>query len=115
MSEVGRVPISKLAYLDVPDRKWSDQRWSDQWVISPQYTPFISRWNNPLILAIDPNFQRDILVNIKKKSDHPGVYEQASILGGEKIQGPGSSPKPRGKPLVGKKFMKDREVTSSGL
>ena len=24
------------------------------------YTPFISRWNHPLILTTDPNFQRDI-------------------------------------------------------
>ena len=29
---------------------------------NPQYTPFVSRWNNPLILTIDPNFQRDIEV-----------------------------------------------------
>ena len=25
-----------------------------------EYPPFISRWNKPLILTIDPNFQRDI-------------------------------------------------------
>ena len=37
---------------NVPDRKWSDQRWSDQWIITPRNTPFISRWNNPLILTI---------------------------------------------------------------
>ena len=32
----------------------------DQWVMSPQYSPSRSRWNNPLILTIDPNFQLDI-------------------------------------------------------
>ena len=30
-----------------------------KWVIYPTY---MSRWNNPLILSIDPNFQPDILV-----------------------------------------------------
>ena len=30
--------------------------------LSSQYIPLISSWNNPLILTIDPNFQRDILV-----------------------------------------------------
>ena len=29
---------------------------------NPKYIPFISRWNDPLILTIDPNFQRDIQV-----------------------------------------------------
>ena len=31
---------------------------------SPQYTPTIYKdwWNNPLIVTIDPNFQRDIPV-----------------------------------------------------
>ena len=44
-----------------------------KWLVNalyPQYTPFISRWTNPLILTIDPNFQRDIQVvgwNIHKK------------------------------------------------
>ncbi len=33
-----------LLYLDVPDRKWMDQWWSDQWVISPTYT-----WGIPTI------------------------------------------------------------------
>ena len=41
---------------DVPDRKWTDQRWSDQWIIWPSDIPFIGSWNNPLILTSDPNF-----------------------------------------------------------
>ena len=57
-----------MRHLDVPGRKCWDQRWSDQWVISPQYTPFI-RWNNPLILTIDPNFQRDIQVDRKSRAN----------------------------------------------
>ena len=28
-------------------RKWMDQRWSDQWVFSPQHITSIRRWNNP--------------------------------------------------------------------
>ena len=32
--------------------------------LQPQYTPCISRRNNPLILTIDPNFQRDIQVGL---------------------------------------------------
>ena len=27
------------------------------YVSLPEGTPFVSRWNNPLILAIDPNFR----------------------------------------------------------
>ena len=54
-------------YLDVPDRKWTDQWWTDQWVsFTPRNSPFISRWKNLLILTIDPNFQRDIQVWLSK-------------------------------------------------
>ena len=33
-----------------------------KWDISPTYKWGILGWNNPLILTIDPNFQRDIQV-----------------------------------------------------
>ena len=43
--------------------KWVSTAWMSQEVskglvsgLEPQYTPFISMWNNPLILTIDPNF-----------------------------------------------------------
>ena len=29
---------------------------ASEWVITPPCLPFLSRWNNPLILAIDPKF-----------------------------------------------------------
>ena len=34
--------------------------------VGSQYTPFTSRWNNPLILTSDPYFQRDIQVWVFK-------------------------------------------------
>ena len=33
-----------------------------KWVISPTYKWGMLGWNHPLILTIDPNFQRDIQV-----------------------------------------------------
>ena len=41
--------------LDVPGRKWTDQRWSDQWVISPSYIPFISIGYNPVTTHPETN------------------------------------------------------------
>ena len=42
-------------YLGCP---WNGCKWLVyKWVITPRYTPFISRWNNPLKLTIDPNFR----------------------------------------------------------
>ena len=37
-----------------------------------QYTRFISRWNNPVILTIDPNFQHDLPHLIWQK--YPIIY-----------------------------------------
>ena len=34
----------------------------NKWAIPPTKTPFTGRWNNPLILTIDPNFRVDIQV-----------------------------------------------------
>ena len=54
-------------------RKWSDQGWTDQWVINNpnihQQTPFISRWNNQLLLTIDPitSNERDIRSRMTRK------------------------------------------------
>ena len=50
---------------DVPGRKWMDQWWSDQWVVSPTYKQ--ARYIGVItslqyILSFDPNFQRDIQV-----------------------------------------------------
>ena len=44
-----------------------DQWRSDQWVISPILINVVYWGYNPLILTIDPNFQRDIQVNDSEK------------------------------------------------
>ena len=45
--------VSNIQTLGCPRKLGSKVRISG---LSTQYTPFISRWNNPLILTIDPNF-----------------------------------------------------------
>ena len=45
----------------------------------PQHTPFISEWNNPLILAIDPIFQRDILVVLVEPKSLRGVLNTPKV------------------------------------
>ena len=40
--------LQVLTILRCP-RKWMDQGWTDQWILTLIYIPFISRWNNPLI------------------------------------------------------------------
>ena len=54
---------SKLLFWMSTGMGGSSPTWMSQEVckrlisrLQPQYTPFISRWNNPLILTIDPNF-----------------------------------------------------------
>ena len=42
--------------------RWKLGSMVSKWVITQIHPPSIRRWNNPLILTIDPNFQRDIQV-----------------------------------------------------
>ena len=74
-------------YLDVP-LEVRINGW-DQWVITPRNIPFIGRWNSPLILTIDPNFQRDILVvAVAIHLVHLSKYVQRiSFTGGPRVLG----------------------------
>ena len=94
LGEFWDVGMSQMNTWDVPGRKWSDHRWSVSvgyftylingiyWGYNPLiltiYPNFLghpiypikkSRWNNPLIPTIDPNFQRDIQVELL-----PGIW-----------------------------------------
>ena len=50
--------------MDVPGRKWTDQWLGSVGYFTDPYKWDILGWNNPLILTIDPNFQRDIQAGV---------------------------------------------------
>ena len=77
---------SILTYLDVPGSL-------DQWLVSglqPPYTPFLSRWNNPLIRSLliltsnwtfDPNLRLASNLSLLWRDVPPASYSYQTSLG----------------------------------